>query len=168
MGLNDNKIQFIFEHLQDIAENDELEFKGAKGGFPGSFWETYSSFANTNGGLIVLGIREKNGQFIPDGLTDEDIDKLTKDLWSGLGNRNTISINLLNNADVQPLRKEDVRILVIRIPRAQRDQKPVHVVSTLMAARINEAMKEILSVPGARSNVCLPMQTLNTPMTSEY
>ena len=127
MGLNDNKILFIFEHLQDIAENDELEFKGAKGGFPGSFWETYSSFANTNGGLIVLGIREKNGQFIPDGLTDEDIDKLTKDLWSGLGNRNTISINLLNNADVQPLRKEDVRILVVRIPRAQRDQKPVHV-----------------------------------------
>ena len=31
-------------------ESDDVEFKSAAGGFPGSFWETYSSFANTNGG----------------------------------------------------------------------------------------------------------------------
>lgn len=37
MDLFDEHITCIFNTLQDTAENDELEFKGAKGGFPGSF-----------------------------------------------------------------------------------------------------------------------------------
>ncbi|MBQ7946002.1 MAG: ATP-binding protein [Bacteroidales bacterium] len=45
----------------DKKESAEIEFKSASGGFPKSFWETYSSFANSNGGAIVLGIKEKNG-----------------------------------------------------------------------------------------------------------
>lgn len=127
MDLFDEHITCIFNTLQDTAENDELEFKGAKGGFPGSFWETYSAFANTNGGVVILGIKEKHGRLMPDNLSESDIDKLQKDLWSGLANRNTISLNLLNNNDVKPLVIKDYYVLIIKVPRANRDQRPVHV-----------------------------------------
>ena len=61
----------IKRHIKELisgSENSEVEFKSAKGGLPESFWETFSAFANTNGGIIVLGIKEKNGIFMPDGL----------------------------------------------------------------------------------------------------
>ena len=43
-------------------EGYEVEFKGAKGGLPESFWESYSAFGNTAGGIIVLGIAEKKNR----------------------------------------------------------------------------------------------------------
>lgn len=49
--------------LLEKSECDELEYKSAAGGFPESFWETYSAFANTEGGIIVFGVAEKDGQF---------------------------------------------------------------------------------------------------------
>ena len=39
-------------------ENVNLEVKAAQGGIPSSIFETYSSFANTFGGTIILGISE--------------------------------------------------------------------------------------------------------------
>lgn len=127
MELLENQITHLLNSLQDIAENEELEFKGAKGGFPGSFWETYSAFANTNGGVLVLGIKEKHGLLKSDNLLATDIDKLQKDLWSGLANRNTTNLNLLNNDDVKSLQIGNFYVLIIKVPRASRDQRPVYV-----------------------------------------
>ena len=50
----------LSSHLQ-IKEGCEIEYKSAKGGFPESFWESFTAFANTNGGYIVLVVREKAG-----------------------------------------------------------------------------------------------------------
>lgn len=58
--------RFAFEDYLDsllrMTESDNLEFKSAAGGFPGSFWDTYSAFANSEGGTIILGIAEKKGK----------------------------------------------------------------------------------------------------------
>ena len=66
-------IEKEIRNLIKESENCELEFKSAKGGFPESFWETFSAFANTNGGIIVLGIKHKDKKYIPDNLTEEQI-----------------------------------------------------------------------------------------------
>ena len=66
----------LIAQIESLTANDEsvdVEFKTAKGGFPGSFWETYSAFANTQGGVIVLGVKEKNGRFTLDGITQEQV-----------------------------------------------------------------------------------------------
>ena len=43
--------------LKEIFKSSEkvnVEVKAAQGGIPNSDWETYSSFANTFGGTIIL------------------------------------------------------------------------------------------------------------------
>ena len=62
-------------------ESATLEFKSAKNGLPRSLWETYSSFANTQGGVVYLGVEEKNHKFIIDGLSYPQIKAYEKELW---------------------------------------------------------------------------------------
>lgn len=48
-------------HLKlQLKENSEVEYKSAAGGFPkAEFWRSFSALANTNGGTIILGVKEK-------------------------------------------------------------------------------------------------------------
>jgi predicted HTH transcriptional regulator len=54
------------------SENAAVEFKRARGGVPADFWPSYSAFANTDGGTIILGIREKDGKREIEGLSDAE------------------------------------------------------------------------------------------------
>ena len=70
-----NKIRDFLNDLLTKKESEDLEFKHASGGFPGSFWDTYSAFANTEGGTIILGVEEKDGAFYLDILPDDVVEK---------------------------------------------------------------------------------------------
>lgn len=108
------------------AENAEVEFKSAKGGLPESFWESFSAFANTNGGIIVLGIKEKEGRFLPDGLTEEQIALYKKRFWDCAHNKEKVSATMLTERDVAAGEADGSFYLVFRIPRATYNIRPVY------------------------------------------
>jgi ATP-dependent DNA helicase RecG len=114
-------INDILDRLNWV-ESYDLELKSAKGGLPGSLWETYSAMANTQGGVILLGV-EDNGTI--SGI--DNIAKLKKSCWDTVNNRGKISLNLLNNDDIQEISTSDSTILALRIPKATRSQRPVFV-----------------------------------------
>ena len=118
-------ISSVVEELMAKKESDEIEFKSAAGGFPKSFWETYSSFANTHGGTIVLGVKEKGGNFYVDSLTDEAVEKYKKEFWSGANNKGTINVNLLSSDDVLEGDIDGHKVILFYIPRATREQRPI-------------------------------------------
>lgn len=122
----------VTEYINTIITHDEsadLEFKTASGGFPKSLWETYSAFANTDGGIIILGIRERNGHLQIEGLTPEQIQQYKKQFWNDVNNPDCVSYNLLVDRDVIEGEYEGKKLLLIRAPRATRSQRPVYCTS---------------------------------------
>ena len=91
------KIKGFLDELLANQESSEVEFKSAKGGFPGSFWETYSSFANTNGGVVIFGVREKHGIFSVDPLNEVTILDFKKKFSDLQHDREKISLPLLTD-----------------------------------------------------------------------
>lgn len=50
--------EFDISRFDKYREDNRREVKKANGGLPVSLWDTYSSFANCYGGVIILGIKE--------------------------------------------------------------------------------------------------------------
>ena len=118
------------QELVKRRENYQLENKKAQGGIPMSIWETYSAFANTDGGDIVLGIQElKDGTFKVDGVPENT--DYRKIIWDTLNNKTKISVNILKEDDVREELFENKKIIVISVPRADRFFKPVYINSDI-------------------------------------
>ena len=127
--------QDILALLQQ-GERVSLECKRAENKLPRSIWETYSSFANTNGGIILLGIDEvKNetewGRRYPI-IGVKDSEKLLSDFWNMLNDARVVNANLLTDDDVQVVDVQGVSVVLIKVPRADYRQKPIYIKDNLM------------------------------------
>ena len=119
-------MDFDIRKFDGYRENNRLEVKKAKGGLPNSLWDTYSAMANCYGGMILLGVAEKeDGSFATTGL--KNVEKLQKDFWNTVNNSQKVSINLFTDDDVESYEVNGDIILAIRVPRANREDKPVYV-----------------------------------------
>jgi len=120
--------------LTTLSESCELECKRAQGKdgqgkLPDDFWPTYSAFANSRGGVVVLGVREKPiGQFQVSGIANPQ--KVVTELFNELNNPKKVSLNLIADADVQVQSFDGRSVIVISVRRATRQERPVHVGST--------------------------------------
>lgn len=115
-----------FSKIEQYRENNRIEAKKALGGLPRSVWETYSAFANTYGGIILLGVEElADKSFRTVDLPDPE--KLIKEFWDIVNNPNKTSVNVLSSKDVFVQEVDGDHIVVINVPRAERSYKPVYV-----------------------------------------
>ncbi len=116
-------ISQLNEMIASLKETHQIEMKEASQ-LPKSFWETCSSFANTSGGNIILGVREENDRNIIVGVKNPD--KILMDIWNSMSNPNKINRQVISNEDVIKKDLEGKWVLFITVPEAQIHQKPVY------------------------------------------
>jgi len=113
------------EKLKEYKEGNRLEAKLAAGGLPDSIWATYSAFANTDGGVILLGVAENDDKSLSFAGLKKNPEDLLVDFWSTINNKNKVNVNILFDRNVQIAEANGKKIIVIEVPRAERSDKPV-------------------------------------------
>lgn len=108
-----------YNNLKQYRENHQIEAKQALGGLPESIWETYSAFANTEGGIILLGVEE-----LPDkslhALDILDPQWLIDDFWTLIEKPVVTNRNILGPEHVQIHEIDGKRIIAITVPKSER------------------------------------------------
>ncbi len=119
-------------NLQLYQENNRIEVKRAASSIPNSIWETYSSFANTDGGIILLGVDEAaNHSFVVSGVNDSK--KIITDFWNQINNPQKVNANILLERMVYIQEVEGKTIVVIEVPRAERSARPIFIDNNLLS-----------------------------------
>ena len=115
-----------WNELHKYREDSRIEAKQALGGLPESIWETYSAFANAEGGMILLGVEE-----LPDKSLHArnlpDPQWLIEDFWQGMNDPALVSVNILEEEAVQIRTVDEKTIVTITVPPAQDALRPVYV-----------------------------------------
>lgn len=121
------------EDIKDMmlyGERINVEYKEAFNELPKSFWETYSSFANTIGGQIVLGIKEHRTKstlqerFEIQGVNNAA--KILKTLWDTV-NSDKVNRNILLDENVETIDYDGKQLIVVTIPMANYTERPIYI-----------------------------------------
>lgn len=115
-----------FENLQQYRENNRIEAKEALGGLPESIWETYSGFANAEGGIILLGVAELADRSLH-ALDILDPQWLIDDFWRIINDPMRVSVNILTEENVQIHDVDGKKIIAITVPKAEAIHRPVFI-----------------------------------------
>lgn len=119
----------ILKLLRD-GEHSMLEMKACRDSVPRSVWETYSAFANTRGGVILLGVTEHKdkpmaSRFEITGVADSY--KVVTDFFNMLNNRQKVSRDILIDSDVRIIPVEGNDVVYINVPEADYHKKPIYI-----------------------------------------
>lgn len=116
--------------LLKYGETINLECKKAESALPNSIWETYSSFANTAGGVILLGVEECLKEKDPEKrfffTSVRNSAQRIKEFWNTI-NSNKVSRNILVDRNVGTCNINGNTIIWIEVPQADYRYKPVYI-----------------------------------------
>ena len=117
--------------LLQTGERETLEIKKAAQGVPKSVWETYSAFANTVGGTILLGVSEvsADARFEITGISNPS--KLKKEFFDTL-NSDKVNRNILTDADVEIVPYGEASLICIQVPQADYRRRPIFINGDMM------------------------------------
>lgn len=115
-----------FDRLELYKENNRIEAKQAIGGLPHSIWETYSAFANAEGGVILLGVEELKDKSLH-AVEIAAPEKLITEFWDIVNNTEYVSKNILKENDVQIRRADNKIVVAIYVPKARDEDKPIYI-----------------------------------------
>ncbi len=130
-------------------EGINLEMKACKDSVPRSVWETYSAFANTRGGIILLGVTEHKelqgkDRFEITGVFDAN--KVVTDFFNIINNRQKVNRSVVLDSNVRIVNVEDKEVIYINIPEADYRQKPIYINNDLQSGtfkRIHEGDRHV-------------------------
>lgn len=127
---------FDLNELKTYKEGNRLEVKKAlgrdgQGELPRSVWETVSAFANTAGGVIVLGVseRKEDGSFVVHGIPRAG--KVLDDFWNAALSEDKLSARFMRDSDATVETVDGKDIVVIRVPWVDRYTRPVYIDNNL-------------------------------------
>lgn len=124
--MSESFINNFFSEIENLRESENIEIKKGRN-LPDDFWPTYSSFSNTHGGIVVLGVEEgdppKNKNKIV-GVNNPN--KIKDDLLNTLSNKNKVSFNSIFEDNIAILNYDSKEIIIINIPETPSNKKPVY------------------------------------------
>lgn len=117
---------FSLDRIETYRENARLEAKLATGGLPESLWETYSAFANSYGGVILLGVEERSDHSLRiQGLLDAQ--EMLEEFLTQVQDPQTVSADLVSEERARVESTPHGDIIVIEVPWAEDALRPVYV-----------------------------------------
>lgn len=112
------------KYLIQLKEDINIELKESSNKIPDNLYETYSSFSNTKGGTIYLGIKEGKTNIIT-GLNNAEEQRRV--LITSLHSKNKVSYCSISDDDIKILDINGKKIIRFEVKEAPLEAKPVYI-----------------------------------------
>ena len=118
--MNQNEVIEAIKKVRKYnSETSSIEVKSANNGFPKKCYDTFSSFSNKNGGIIIFGINEENN-FASENVYD------IKDLQKQISSLCADAMEPKIRAEILPMEFENKQIVAVKINELAQNQKPCY------------------------------------------
>lgn len=123
LGKRGHRMEDDFKNLYQLKEDVHTELKESETKIPDNLYETYSSFSNTDGGVIYLGIKEGKRNVLTG--VKNPLEQV-KSLISALHSKNKVSYCSVSDEDIRILNVDGKNVIRFNVRKAPIQAMPVY------------------------------------------